>query len=57
MALYLGTDKVSLNFRGVPHSINMIAAALILNGAMLLSSDDYVLKDINGIYLTVKESE
>lgn len=57
MALYLGSDKIKVNLGGVAYLMNLFTPTLILNGAMLLSSDDYILKDTNGVYLTIKESE
>ena len=57
MALYLGKNKVKVNLGGVVYSMNIFTPTLILNGVMLLSSDDYILKDKYGVYLTVKESE
>ena len=57
MALYLGGDKVKVNLNGIAYNSNFFTTTLILNGIMLLSSDDYFLKDSNGLYLTAKESE
>lgn len=58
MALYLGSgEKVKLNFAGLARSLNLFSGNLILNGVMLLSYNGYILKDSNGLYLTVKESE
>lgn len=58
MALYLGTDKVKINLDGIVYNLNLYSATPITNGVMLLSSDNYILKDSNGLYLTTKkESE
>jgi hypothetical protein len=57
MALYLGNNKVKINLDGVLYNINFISPTLILNGIRLLTSDGYILKDCNGLYLTVKEGE
>ena len=57
MALYLGRDKVKINLNGVAYCLNLFSTAPITNGVLLLSSDDYILQDFNGIYLTSKESE
>ena len=58
MALYLGSGgKVKLNFAGLAHSLTLFSGNLILNGVMLLSYNGSILKDSNGLYLTVKESE
>ena len=57
MALFLGNDKVKINLNNVVYCLNLFSEELILNGIMLLSSDNYILKDSNGVYLTAKESE
>ena len=57
MALYLGRDKVNINLNGVAYCLNLYSIAPITNGVLLLSSDDYILIDSNGTYLTSKESE
>lgn len=58
MSLYLGNDgkrKVILN--GVIYNFKVFYTKHIANEIRLLSSDNYILKDSNGIYLTAKESE
>lgn len=58
MALYLGSSgkqKVILN--GVLYRLNFFSTTSITNGIRLLSSDNYILKDENGLYLTVEESD
>lgn len=57
MALYLGSNKVKINLDGVAYYLNLYSTTAIVNGIALLSSDDYILKDSNGLYLTAKESE
>lgn len=57
MPLYLGNDKVKININGIQYTLNIFSTAPILNGVMLLSFDDYILRDSNGLYLTAKESE
>ena len=58
MALYLGnSEKLKINLNGVVYNLNLYSTEVILNGVILISSNDYILKDINGLYLTVKESE
>jgi hypothetical protein len=57
MALYLGEDKVKINLNGVAYCLNLFSTAPIANGVLLLSSDDYILQDFNGIYLTSKEDK
>lgn len=57
MALYLGRDKVKINLNGVVYCLNLFSTTPITNGIRLVSSDDYILTDSNGIYLASKESE
>lgn len=57
MPLYLGNDKVKININEIQYNLNISSVAPILNGVMLLSFDDYILRDSNGLYLTAKESE
>ena len=57
MAIYLGKDKVKINLNGVVYYLNLFSTTSITNGSWLLSSDNYILTDSNGIYLTIKESE
>lgn len=58
MALYLGNSgKVKVQtLRGVYHFI-ISSASNILSKIILKSSDNYILKDSNGVYLTAKEDE
>ena len=57
MALYLGSNKIKINLNGVTYCLNLFSETIILNGIKLLSSDNYILKDSNGFFLTAKESE
>lgn len=57
MALYLGEDKVKINLNGIVYCLNLFSTAPITNGVLLLSSEGYILKDFNKVYLTSKESE
>ena len=57
MALYLGSDKVKVNLNGVEYYLNLLPKIIITNNDMLLSSDNYILTDINGLILTVKGGE
>ena len=58
MALYLGSGKKQkLISNGAVYYINLFSKTSITNGIKLLSSDNYILKDSNGLYLTAKESE
>lgn len=52
MALYLGSsEKLKMNLDGVICCLNLFSTTPITNGVKLLSSDNYILKDSNGIYL------
>lgn len=55
MALYLGDKMIKVNINGVAYKFNLFSTTPILNGIRLLSSENYILKDANGIYLTAKE--
>jgi hypothetical protein len=56
MALYLGnSEKLKFNLSGAVYNLNLFSTTPITNGVRLLSSDNYILKDSNGIYLTTKE--
>lgn len=57
MALYLGSDKCKIVLDNIVYYLNLFSETLITNGGLLLSSDNYILKDSNGLYLTVKEGD
>lgn len=57
MALYLGGEKVQINLDGVVYYLNLYSTTPITNGIRLLTFENYILKDSNGLYLTTKESE
>lgn len=58
MALYLGSsDKQKVILDGVVYRFNLFTTAPITNFIRLLSSDNYILKDSEGLYLTVEEDE
>ena len=56
MAVYLGGSGQKINLDGKTYCLNMFTKIIITNGELLLSSDNYILKDSNGLYLTTKES-
>lgn len=57
MGLYLGNSgKLRLILNGVVYKLNVYTGEQIINGIRLLSSDNYILKDMNGEYLTVEEN-
>lgn len=55
MALYLGRDKVKINLGGTVYHLNLLTNTLI-NDIRLLSSDNFILKDSNGLYLITGKS-
>jgi hypothetical protein len=57
MALYLGSGKIKMNLNGVTYDLNLFSLTPIFNGVRLLSSEGYILKDSDGLFLTSKESE
>ena len=57
MALYLGSSKKIININGVPFNLHISKTAPTITGIKLLSFDNYVLKDSNGLYITAKEGE
>lgn len=57
MALYLGNQKVKLNLNGIAYKLNIYSISSNVKGPVLLSSDNYILKDSNGLYLIFKEGE
>lgn len=58
MALYLGSsEKLQVKLDNIIYNINLFSSTLITNGGLLLSFDNYILKDSNGLYLTVKEGD
>lgn len=57
MAIYLGSKKKKLNINGVKHIVNIYSQELVNNTVRLLSSDNHILKDSNGVYLVPKGSE
>lgn len=57
MGLYLGNNQIKIHLNGDKCSLNLFSETPITNGVVLLSSDNYILKDINGLYVTAKEDE
>lgn len=56
MALYLGENKVKINLNGVVYCLNLYSTTPITNIGWLLSSDNYLLQDLNGVYLIPKDT-
>ena len=57
MGLYLGSEKLKISLGSLASCLNLYTTTIIVNGIALLSSENYTLKDKNGLYLTAKESE
>lgn len=58
MALYLGgSEKLKVSLNNILYSLNLFSETPITNNTRLLSSEGYILKDVNGLYLTAKEDE
>ena len=60
MALYLGnSEKLKVNLGDTIYIMNIFSALPIIEDIVLSSSDDCILKDLNGLYLSpiVKEEE
>ena len=57
MALYVGSDRQKIVLNDVVYCLNLFSEIPIINEIKLLSADNYILADVNGIYLTTKESE
>lgn len=57
MALYLGNSQVKINLDGITCNLEIYIKTPTVDIIRLTSSDGFVLKDTNGLYLTPKESE
>lgn len=58
MALHLGSsEKIKIIQGGTLIRFNIYSINIVTNGVRLLSSEDYILKDSNDIYLTAKEDD
>ena len=58
MALYLGSQKVNVKLGSSARILELYSSIPITTGVILLSSDGYILRDSNGLYVTsLKESE
>lgn len=57
MSLYLGNSKkIKIYLNNVVYCLNLFSEISITNGDILLSSDNYILKDSSGVYLIPKGS-
>lgn len=59
MALYIGSsEKQKVFLNEVKYKFNIYTKGSIVNNVIrLLSSDNYILKDVNELYLIAKESD
>lgn len=56
MALYLGnSEKLKINLGDAIYSMSIFSALPTIAEIILSSSDDCILKDFNGLYLSPKE--
>lgn len=57
MGLYLGSKKSKLSVDNIKLRVIVPEISYSSNGVKLLSSDNYMLKDSNGLYLIAKEDK
>lgn len=57
MGVFFGSKKYKLNLGEVRYTPNVILKDPSKISGRLISSDNYILKDSNGLYITVKESK
>ena len=57
MALYLGNHRSKIKLNSVRYRLASYSQIPTITRVRLLSSDNYVLKDSNGLYLTAKDGE
>ena len=57
MGFYVGSTRYKVILDSVLYCVNIYSSSPITNSAKLLSSDNYILKDVNGLYLTVSDIE
>lgn len=57
MALYCGGNKVKIYLNNIKYNLKLYSTTPIVDVIRLLSSDNYILRDKNGLYLIPKESE
>ncbi len=58
MALYLGnSEKLNINLGDAIYVMNIFSALPTIEDIVLSSSDNCILKDFNGLYLSPKEED
>lgn len=55
MILCIGGKKYTINVNGAQFFMNIITQNNVVKNIMLKSSDNFILKDINGLYIAAKE--
>lgn len=53
MALYINGHATMLNLNGVTYYLNLVTSLPVINDVILLSSDGYILQDLNGLSLII----
>lgn len=58
MGLYLGnSEKLKIRINNVVYTLNLFSEVPITNFAKILSLEGFMLKDSNGVFLTVEEDD
>lgn len=55
MNLYINGVKVKINLDGASYKLNIHSSEPVVNNVLLLSSDNYILTDSMGVYLTAQK--
>lgn len=58
MGLYLGnSEKLKIRINNIVYTLNLFSEVPITNFAKILSLEGFMLKDSNGVFLTVEEDD
>ena len=57
MAIYLGENKYKIYINKMLYNFDIHTSTPITNAIRLLSSDNFTLKDRNGVFITVKKED
>lgn len=57
MALYFGSKKIKLHLNGHQSKLNINLEHPITENVLLFSSENYILQDSNGAYITAIQQE
>ena len=55
MAVYLGSKRVEVKLGSSDRHIKFFSNTLITNGVRLLTSETVIVKDSNGLYITLEK--